>query len=396
MSERTSPPSFGAHQSEILQRGLAGEQPLLPLAPDALARLARERLLQRDPYAADYVLGGAGSEDTMRANEDAFRRWRIVPRALRDVSVRDLRTTVLETELPAPVALAPVGVQALLHPGGEAATARAAAAIGLPMTVSTVSSATLEEVAGAAGGPKWFQLYIPADPELAASLVARAEQAGYRAIVVTVDTFLPGWRTRELQLGWQPFLHGLGIANYTSDPVFRARLARVPEEDPQAAITEFAGLFNNPGLDWDALELLRSWTTLPIAVKGILHPDDAREARERGADGVIVSNHGGRQLDGAIATLDALPAIVDAVGDGLDVVLDSGVRSGTDVLKALALGARAVLLGRLWVWGLAVAGEEGVLAVLCALLAELDLSLGLSGHATPAQLHPGVLAPETR
>ncbi|MGH2856407.1 MAG: alpha-hydroxy-acid oxidizing protein [Solirubrobacteraceae bacterium] len=391
MSEGPPRPSFAAHAAEIFLRGLVGERPSLPLAYDALARLAHERLLQDDPRAADYVLGGAGREDTIRANEGAFSRWRIVPRVLRDVTARDLRTTVLETELPAPVALAPVGVQTVVHPEGEAATARAAAAVGLPLAVSTVSSAILEDVAAASGAAKWFQLYMPADPELAASLVARAERAGYRAIMITVDTVLPGWRTRELQLGWQPFLHGVGIANYTSDPVFRARLARPPEEDPRAAVAEFSALFTNPGMTWGDIELVRSWTALPLAVKGIVHPDDAREARERGADGVVVSNHGGRQLDGAIATLDALPAIVDAVGDRLDVLLDGGVRSGTDVLKALALGARTVLLGRPWVWGLALGGEQGVAAVLRAVLGELDISLGLSGHTTPAQLHPGVL-----
>jgi lactate 2-monooxygenase len=330
----------------------------------------------------------------MRANEAAFRRWRIVPRMLRDVAARDLSVTVLGTELPAPLGLAPVGVQTIVHPDGELATARAAAAVGLPMIVSTVSAAPLEEVAGAAGGPKWFQLYWPADRELAASFLTRAERAGYRAIVVTLDTFLPGWKARDLQRAWQPVLHGVGIANYTSDPVFRARLAKPPEEDPQAAIGAFVGVFTNPRLTWEDLEFLRSRTTLPIALKGILHPDDARAAREHGIDAVVVSNHGGRQIDGSIASLDALPAIVDAVGGELEVLLDSGVRSGADVFKALALGADAVLVGRPYVWGLAVGGEAGVLAVLRGILAELDLTLGLSGHTAPEQLHAGVLARE--
>jgi lactate 2-monooxygenase len=337
------------------------------------------------------VFGGAGAEDTMRANADAFKRWRIVPRMLRDVSQRDLSVTVLGTELPAPVALAPIGVQTIVHPDGELAVARAAAAIGLAMAVSTASGCTLEQIAAAGGGPKWFQLYWPNDRELATSFLSRAEAAGYRAVILTVDTFLPGWKPRDLQGAWQPFLEGIGIANYLSDPVFRARLARSPEEDPQGAIGEFVAQFSNPTLVWEDLEFLRSRTTLPIALKGILHPEDARLASEHGVDAVVVSNHGGRQVDGAIAALDALPAIVDAVGDELDVLLDSGIRSGADVVKALALGADAILLGRPYLWGLALGGEDGVLAVLRAFLAELDLTLGLSGHSRPDQLHPGVL-----
>jgi lactate 2-monooxygenase len=327
----------------------------------------------------------------MRANLDAFRRWRIVPRMLRDVSQRDLSVTVLGTELPAPVALAPIGVQSIVHAEGELAVARAAAAIGLAMAVSTTSSSTLERIAAAGAGPKWFQFYWPNDRELAASLLSRAEAAGYRAVIVTLDTFLPGWKPRDLQGAWQPFLEGEGIANYLADPVFRARLERPPEEDLRAAVGEFVVQFTNPTLAWEDLEFLRSRTTLPLALKGILHPEDARMASEHGVDAIVVSNHGGRQIDGAIASLDALPAIVDAVGDEVDVLLDSGVRSGADVVKALALGADAILLGRPYLWGLALGGEDGVLAVLRAVLAELDLTLGLSGHSRPDQLHPGVL-----
>jgi isopentenyl diphosphate isomerase/L-lactate dehydrogenase-like FMN-dependent dehydrogenase len=327
----------------------------------------------------------------MRANEAAFRRWRIVPRMLRDVGSRDLSVTVLGTELPAPLGLAPVGVQSLVHPDGELATARAAAAVGLPLAVSTMSTLPLEEIAAAGAGPKWFQLYWPTDRDLAASFLARAEAAGYRAIIVTLDTFLPGWKPRDLQRGWQPFLQGVGIANYLADPVFRARLDKPPEEDPQAAVGEFVGVFTNPRLTWEDLEFLRSRTTLPIALKGILHPDDARAAREHGMDAIVVSNHGGRQIDGSIASLDALPAIVDAVGGELELLLDSGVRSGADAVKALALGADAVLIGRPYVWGLAAGGEAGVLAVLRGMLAELDLTIGLSGYTEPGQLHAGML-----
>jgi len=387
----THGPPFASYQAEIFLRGLAGEVPEHPVALTELARLAEQA---GDPQATDYVAGGAGSEDTMRANEAAFRRWRIVPRMLRDVSARDLTTTVLGTPAPAPVGLAPVGVQSIVHPDGELATARAAAAAGLPMAVSTMSTHPMEDIAAAGDGPKWFQLYWPADRELAASFLSRAEAAGYGAIIVTLDTFLPGWKPRDLQRGWQPFLQGVGIANYLSDPVFRAQLATSPEEDPHAAVGAFVGAFTNPRLTWEDLEFLRSRTTLPIALKGILHPDDARAAREHGMDAVVVSNHGGRQIDGAIASLDALPAIVDAVGDDLEVLLDSGIRSGADIVKALALGAAAVLVGRPYVWGLAVGGEAGVLAVLRGLLAEFDLTLGLSGHTAPGQLHPGVLVRE--
>jgi lactate 2-monooxygenase len=384
-------PPFASYQAEIFLRGLAGERPGQPLA---WAELASEAERLADPQGWDYVAGGAGTADTMRANEEAFRRWRIVPRMLRDVSARDLSTTVLQTDCPAPVGLAPVGVQAIVHDDGELASARAAAAVGLPMTVSTVSTMPMEEIAAAAPGPKWFQLYWPTDRDLAASFLARAEAAGYRAIVVTLDTFLPGWKTRDLQRAWQPVLQGIGIANYVSDPAFRARLAKPPEDDLQAAVGELVGVFSNPRLTWEDLEFLRSRTTLPIALKGILHPEDARAALHHGMDAVVVSNHGGRQVDGAIASLDALPAIVDAVGDEMDVLLDSGVRCGADVVKALALGADAVLVGRPYIWGLAVGGEGGVLTVLRALLAELDLTIGLSGHTRPGQLDPGVLVRE--
>jgi lactate 2-monooxygenase len=384
-------PPYAAYQAEIFLRGMAGERPPHPFA---IAEL--ERMLERtaEPRAAAYVLGGAGMEDTMRANEAAFRRWRIVPRVLCDLSERDLSVTALGTPMPAPVALAPIGAQSIVHREGELAVARAAAAAGLVMSLSTVSSCTLEDVAATGSGPKWFQLYWPRNRELAASLVARAERAGYQALLVTVDAFQLGWRPRDLQTAWQPFLDGIGIANYVSDPVFRSLLERPPEDDMQAAVGQFVVQFNNPELTWRMIEHLREMTTLPIAVKGVLHPDDARMARERGVDAVVVSNHGGRQVDGAIASLDALPAVLDAVGSEIEVLLDSGVRSGSDVVKALALGARAVLLGRPYLWGLAVGGEAGVLQVLRAILAELDLTIGFSGHSRADTLDAGVLVRE--
>ena len=377
-------PPFSSYQAEIFLKGMAGDAPEHPVSIAELERAVEEQL--SDPKATSYVFGGAGREDTMRANLEAFRRWRIVPRMLRDVSQRDLSVEVLGTAMPAPVMLAPVGVQSIVDDEGELAVARAAAAVGLPMTLSTASSFSLEEVAAAAAGPKWFQLYWPRDRQFAASLIARAEAAGYGAIMLTVDTFLPGWKPRDLQGAWQPFFDGIGIANYTTDPVFRSLLEKPPEEDMQATVGQFIFQFSNPELRWDDLEFLRAATDLPLLIKGILHPEDASMAVERGVDGVVVSNHGGRQIDGEIAALDALPAIADAVGDDLAVLLDSGVRSGADVFKALALGADAVMIGRPYLWGLALGGEAGVLAVLRAILAELDLTIGLSGHTSPGQL----------
>jgi isopentenyl diphosphate isomerase/L-lactate dehydrogenase-like FMN-dependent dehydrogenase len=261
------------------------------------------------------------------------------------------------------------------------------------MIASTNSHFTLEEIAAAGGdAPRWFQLYWPNDRALAASFVGRAEAAGYGAIVLTVDTFVPGWKPRDLQQAWLPFLNGMGVANYFQDPVFRGGLERTPEEDVGAATGHFLGVQANPSLSWDDLEWLREQTSLPIVIKGIQHPEDAREAAKRGVDGIVVSNHGGRQVDGAIASLDALPPIAEAAGDDLAVLFDSGVRSGSDVIKALALGADAVCLGRPYVWGLALEGQAGVETVLKMILAELDLTMALCGCTSPSQLEPGTLA----
>jgi isopentenyl diphosphate isomerase/L-lactate dehydrogenase-like FMN-dependent dehydrogenase len=255
------------------------------------------------------------------------------------------------------------------------------------MVLSSAASNSIEDVAAAMGdAPRWFQLYWPNDRSLAASFVNRAETAGYGAIVLTVDTFVPGWKPRDLQQAWLPFLNGVGVANYFQDPVFRAALEKTPEEDVGMATGHFLGVQANPSLNWNDLEWLREQTSLPIVVKGIQHPDDAREAVERGIDGIVVSNHGGRQVDGAIGSLDALPAISEAVGDDLAVLFDSGVRGGADAIKALALGADAVCLGRPYIWGLALEGQAGVETVLKMVLAELDLTLALCGYASPSQL----------
>ena len=382
-------PDPADYYREIYLRGLGGETPAIPVA---VAELEERAVAAMDPKAANYVCAGAGSEETMRANREAFARRRIVPRMLRDVAERDLSTTVLGTEMPVPLLLAPIGVQQGVHPDGELATSRAAAAVGLPMIASTASHFPLEEIAEAGGdAPRWFQLYWPNDPELARSFVERAEQAGYEAIVLTVDTFIPGWKPRDLQQAWLPFLEGSGNANYFQDPVFRARLERTPEEDPGMATGQFLAVQANPALSWDDLSTLREMTSLPIVVKGIQHADDAREAARRGIDGIVVSNHGGRQVDGAIGSLDALPAIAGAVGGELAVLFDSGVRGGADVLKALALGADAVCLGRPYLWGLALDGQAGVETVLKMILAELDLTLALCGLTRVEQIGPELL-----
>jgi len=381
---------FADYYREIYALGLAGQTPSVPVPVADLERLAEEAM---DERAANYVFAGAGGEETMGANREAFRRRRIVPRMLRDVAERDLSTTVLGTAMPAPLMLAPIGVQKVVHAEGELATARAAASLGLPMIASTASHFTLEEIAAAGGdAPRWFQLYWPNDRGLAQSFVARAEAAGYGAIVVTVDTFIPGWKPRDLQQAWLPFLEGSGNANFFQDPVFRAGLEKTPEEDLGAATGHYLGVYVNPSLTWDDLEWLRGQTELPILVKGIQHVDDALEAARRGLDGIVVSNHGGRQVDGAIASLDALPPIAEAAGEDLTILFDSGIRGGSDVIKALALGADAVLLGRPYIWGLALEGQAGVETVLKMVLAELDLTMALCGYTSPAQLSPEALA----
>jgi L-lactate dehydrogenase (cytochrome) len=381
---------FADYYREIYIRGLGGEAPSIPVAVEELERRAREAMEER---AANYVFAGAGSEHTMRANREAFGRRSIVPRMLRDVVTRDLSTELLGTPMPAPLLLAPIGVQKVLHEDGELASASAAAALGVPMIASTNSHFTLEEIAAAGGdAPRWFQLYWPNDRNLAGSFVKRAEAVGYTAIVLTVDTFIPGWKPRDLQQAWLPFLNGMGVANYFQDPVFRAALEKTPEEDQGAATGHFLGVQANPSLSWDDLEWLRDVTSLPIVIKGIQHVDDAREAVKRGIDGIVVSNHGGRQVDGALASLDALGPIAEAVGDEIAVLFDSGIRGGADALKALALGADAVCLGRPYVWGLALDGQAGVETVLKMVLAELDLTMALCGYTSPAELGPDALA----
>jgi lactate 2-monooxygenase len=363
--------------------------------PKDLSQLERRaaRVLEPDPLA--YILAGAGDHQTMRANAQAFQRWRIKRRKGRTHSKPDLATTVLGTRMPAPVLFAPLGVQKLAHPDGELASARAAAELNLTYIHSTQAAYSMEEVAAVSGeAPRWYQLYWPTDDELAVSFLRRARAAGYTHLVVTLDTTLLGWRPLDLDRGYTPFLENLGLANYTSDRVFQRRLSAPAEVDPVAAGVAFASIFQNPGLDWKQLPLIRRNWDGPVLLKGIQSVADARLALRHGIDGIVVSNHGGRQVDGAIASLDALPSIVEAVGGRLAVLFDSGIRTGRDAFKALALGADAVLIGRPYSYGLALAGQAGVTRVMRMLLAELSRTLAGNGYRTHRELSRASLARE--
>jgi lactate 2-monooxygenase len=381
----TSPPgAFGDYQLEIYGAGLHGVLPRFPMAFAELEARAEQAL---PPSVLSYVAGGAGSEHTQRANVSAFRPWGLIPRMFVGATQRDLSVELFGMTLPSPVLMAPIGVIGLCAQDGhgDLATAAAAARTGVPMIASTLSVDPLEEVAAGFGGtPGFFQLYTPTDRDLAASLVSRAEAAGFKGIVVTLDTWLTGWRPRDLAASNFPQLRGHCLANYFTDPVFRSLLGQDPANDVATAIATWARLFGNP-LTWDDLPWLRSLTTLPLLVKGICHPDDARRAKDGGVDGIYCSNHGGRQADGGLPALDCLPAVVDAA-DGLPVLFDSGIRSGADVIKALALGATAVAVGRPYAYGLALGGTDGIVHVLRSILAEADLIMAVDGYPTLADL----------
>jgi len=415
-------------QSAIYRGGAIGKIPVVPAGWDSLEAAARAAMTA-DAFA--YVAGSAGRESTADANAAAFDAWRIVPRMLRDVSDRDLSIELFGRRYPSPVIAAPVGMLELAHPEADLGIARAAAALGVPYVASNQASIALEEAfAATPGSPHWFQLYWSSSDDLVESLIARAEAAGAEAIVITLDTHMLGWRPRDLDIAYLPFAHGLGIGQYTSDPVFLRLVAeriaaRIPSQspkpnravlrtlldmtrhypgsfwsnlrskEPRTAVDIFLEVFSRSSLTWKNLEFVRSRTTLPILLKGIQHPDDAELAIEHGMNGIIVSNHGGRQLDRAVGSLDALPAVVAAVDGRIPVLFDSGIRSGSDILIALALGARAVLVGRPWVYGLAIGGAAGAEAVLRNLLAELDISLGLSGQTNIDSLTPELLVRRT-
>ncbi|WP_144377448.1 alpha-hydroxy-acid oxidizing protein [Mesorhizobium amorphae] len=404
-------------QMQIYVTGAGGRRPTVPVAPDLLEQAAIRKMTQE---AAAYIAGGAGSEATMRANRSAFERHQIVPRVLRDVSRRDLSVTLFGRRHTVPILLDPVGVLEMVHPEADLAVARAAAAENIAYVFSNQASVPMEQCAAAMGdAPRWFQLYWSSDDDFVRSVVGRAEKCGCEAIAVTLDTTLLGWRPRDLDAAYLPFLRGLGLGQYLSDPVFRSKIPPSPPEtgvrprgfdlistalslrrkgkqfglsmqQMRAAVAHFTATYSRPDLNWGDIKRLRGMTKLPILLKGIRHADDARLAHEHGVDGIIVSNHGGRQVDGEIATLDALPGIVSAAG-GLPVLLDSGIRSGSDVAKALALGATATLIGRPYVYGLALAGETGVREVIRNIVAEFDLTLALAGLTRASDLDGSVL-----
>jgi isopentenyl diphosphate isomerase/L-lactate dehydrogenase-like FMN-dependent dehydrogenase len=406
-------------QRRIYLRGVSGSRPRVPTDAAKLEERA-EGAMPAEAYA--YIAGGAGTGATMRANREAFDRHRIVPRMLRDVEERDTTVELFGRTLPSPFLVAPIGVSEMVHKDADLAVARAARTEGVPVVFSNQASKPMEDCARELGDtPRWFQLYWSKSDELVESLVGRAEACGCEAIAVTLDTTLLGWRTHDLDLAYLPFLRGKGIAQYTSDPVFNRLVAEhgdgeqgpatqeQPKPTPAAVgvlmqlmrakvsrgqVQRFIDIYSRPSLTWEHLAFLRERTKLPILLKGICAPDDARRAIDTGMDGIIVSNHGGRQVDGAIATLDALPGVVEAVDGRVPVLLDSGVRSGADIFKALALGARAVLIGRPWVYGLALAGEDGVREVIQNFAADFDLTLGLAGCRSVAEIDAGCLAPK--
>ncbi len=413
-------------QSQIYAAGISGRRPQVPMDAGRLEQAAH-RAMNKNAYA--YIAAGAGNERTLRANRAAFDRWRIVPRMLRDVGERDTSIQLLGKRLPAPFLLAPIGVLELAHRQADAAVAAAARDVGIPMIFSNQASRPMEEVARILGDtPHWFQLYWSKSDELVESLVARAERCGCDAIVVTLDTTLLGWRSRDLERAFLPFLRGKGIAQYTSDPVFVKLLAEPAgglsaEQRPRpnlqalrtlialtraypdaflatlrsgrgiAAVQRFIDIYSRPTLTWQELPFLRERTELPILLKGILHPKDAARAIDAGMDGIVVSNHGGRQVDGSIATLEALPEIAKTVRGRIPILLDSGIRGGADAFKAIALGASAVLIGRPYVYGLAIAGRAGVEEVLENFTADFELTMGLAGCRSVAEIDSDTLVP---
>ena len=410
-------------QFEVYIGGARGARPRVPVSVERLEQRAQD-VMSAEAFA--YVAGGAGTEETMRENRAAFERWRIVPRVLHDVSVRDTSVELFGTRLPSPFVLSPIGVLEMAHRDADLAVARAAAGEGVPTTVSNQASRPMEDCARELGdAPHWFQLYWSTSNDLVESLIGRAEACGCTAVMLTLDTTMLGWRIRDLDLAYLPFLRGKGIAQYTSDPVFveqlretlleeapptgritpsalrtlwqmvsaypGPRLRNLRSGEARAAVRRFVEIYSRPSLTWEDLAFLRERTKLPILLKGVLSAADATAAVEHGMDGIVVSNHGGRQVDGSIATMDALPSVVAAVDGRVPILLDSGVRSGADALRALALGATAVGLGRPFVWVLAAGGEDGVREVLRNFRADFDLTLGLAGYPSIAELTPNSL-----
>ena len=397
-------------QRTVYTQGATGQRQIIPFHPDALAQAAQQRM---SPAAWAYIAGGAGLEQTLSANASAFDRWRIVPRMLRNVEERHTAVDFFGHSLPAPFFLAPIGVLEMVHPEADLAVARAARQLGLPYVFSNQASVPMEQCAAAMDStPRLFQLYWSRSDELVVHFLQRAEAAGCSGLVVTLDTTMLGWRTRDLDRGSLPFLQGKGIAQYSSDPVFR-QLMEEPDPNPRPAarlsweairtllqanrnfpgsfwnnlrsgaglraVRTFVRLYSRPNITWAELPFLRKHTRLPIILKGILHPDDARKALDYGVDGIYVSNHGGRQVDGSIGALDALPAIAETVRERVPVLIDSGFRGGADAFKALALGATAVGIGRPYCYALAINGQAGVEELLSNWMADFEITMGLSG-----------------
>lgn len=380
---------YGDYQTEIYSSGLNGRKPELPIEFRELEARAHAAMT---PALVSYLAGGCGNERTQSVNVSAFDRWGVIPRMLVGAATRDLSITLFGLRFPTPLFMCPIGVIGICAQDlrGDIAAATAARMTTVPMIASTFSNSPLEEVAVHFGEtPGMFQLYTPNDREIAESLVRRAEKAGFKSIVITLDTWVTGWRPRDLSLANFPMLHGHVLSNYFSDPVFRSRLEMSPEEDRQSAIAHWARIFGNP-LTWNDLPWLRSLTKLPIVLKGICHPDDARRAIDSGVDAIYCSNHGGRQANGGLAALDLLPGVVKAAG-AVPVLFDSGVRSGTDVIKALALGATAVGIGRPFAYGLALGGVEGIVHVLRCILAEADLLMAVDGYPSLTDLNSSSL-----
>lgn len=404
-------------QREIYLNGFAGVHPRVPIDAGKLEQAAARIMT---PEARAYILGGAGYESTLRNNQSAFDRVKIVPRMLRDVSVRDTSIELFGQRYSSPFLLAPIGVLEMVHADADVAVGKAAARVGVPYIFSSQASRPMEEVAASMGeAPRWYQLYWSKSRDLVASFVQRAERSGCQAIVVTLDTTMLGWRTQDLDMAHLPFLYGKGIAQYTSDPVFQ-RLMDEPETPakrnitlqtllgaiqmvkrypgsnfwsklksgrPMKAVQKFISIYSNPALTWNDLKFLREHTQLPVLLKGILHPDDARKALDFGVNGIVISNHGGRQVDGAISTFEALPSIAAVVDKKIPILLDSGIRGGADVFKALALGANAVCIGRPYVYGLALDGAAGVEEVLRNFLSDFDLTMGLCGCRSISEIN---------
>ena len=394
MSNKTTTFSGPARQGEIYIKGMMGAKPVVPFDPKKLEARAKEKMTAK---AGGYILGGAGTDDTIRENADAFAKYRIYPRMLRDVSTRDTSATLFGIKIPSPILTCPIGVLEMIDDEADKAVGRATAKLGIPMIISNQASFSMEDItAEMADGPRWFQLYWSKSNELVKSFVQRAEKCGCTAIAVTLDTTMLGWRVQDLDLMHLPFLTGQGIAQYTSDPVFNDIVANMdfdsnPIKLPAnagvdaktfKAVQAFTGVYSRPSITWEDLAFLRSVTDLPILLKGILHPEDGALAVKYGMDGIIVSNHGGRQVDGAISAIDALPKVVEAVrksGSDMPILMDSGIRTGADIFKALALGAQAVCVGRPYAYGLALAGQLGVEEVLANMMAEFEFTMALAG-----------------